>query len=170
MLIRKPFLPALAIAFTLSCWAGQVNAQADAHDHGAATAHEEHGGAALSLNDGKQWETDAALRHGMLEIRAAVAMLAPAFESGQLDQAQAHQLSEAVHSSVNTMIEQCQLEPAADANLHGILAMLLEGSAALEAAPLSPAGLPALQGALETYGHYFNHAGWQGDEHAAHAH
>lgn len=166
MLIRKPFLPALAIAFTLSCWAGYVNAQADAHDHGAATAHEEHGGAALSLNDGAQWETDEALRHGMLEIRAAVTMLTPAFESGQLNQTQAHQLSEAVHGSVNTMIEQCKLSAEADANLHSILAELLKGSAALEAAPLSSAGLPVLQGALETYGHYFNHAGWQGAEHA----
>lgn len=170
MLRSKAFLPLVAIAFTLSCWAVQVSAQADAHDHAAAHAHDEHGGAALSLNDGKQWETDAALRHGMVEIRTAVTMLAPAFASGQLNQTQAHQLSEAVHSSVNTMIEQCELEPAADANLHGILAMLLEGSAALEAAPLSTAGLPALQDALETYGHYFNHAGWQGDEHAEHAH
>lgn len=167
----KPFLPTLAIAFTLCCWGLEVNAQADAHDHAAAEhAHEEHGGAALTLNDGEQWETDEALRHGMLEIRAAVTVLSPVFESGQLDQAQAHQLSEAVQGSVNTMIEQCQLEADADANLHSILAMLLTGAAALETAPLSSDGLPALQGALETYGHYFNHEGWQAGEHTEHAH
>tara|TARA_R100001377_G_scaffold65307_1_gene40699 strand:- start:1302 stop:1814 length:513 start_codon:yes stop_codon:yes gene_type:complete len=170
MFTSKPLLPALAIALLMSCWAAQVSAQADAHDHDAAHAHEEHGGAALSLNNGEQWETDEALRHGMLEIRAAVAMLAPAFASGQLNQTQAQQLSEAVHGSVNTMIEQCKLAPEADANLHTILAELLKGSAALEAAPLSADGLPVLQGALESYGHYFNHVGWQGDEHAGHAH
>ena len=170
MLKPKPFLPSLALVFALSCWALQVNAQTDAHDHDASEAHEEHGGGAISLNDGQQWETDAALRRGMLEIRTAVAMLTPAFESGQLSQTQAHQLSEAVHGSVNTMIEQCQLAPEADANLHSILAELLKGSATLESAPLSSAGLPALQGALDTYGHYFNHPGWEGDEHADHAH
>lgn len=169
MRTRNAVLPTLAITFALSCWAAQVNAQADAHDHSAA-AHDEHSGMALSLNDGKPWETDAALRHGMLEIRAAVTMLTPAFEAGQLNQAQAQQLSEAVHGSVNTMIEQCVLAPEADANLHSILAELLKGTAALEAAPLSADGLPVLQGALETYGHYFDHAGWQGDEHAEHAH
>ena len=107
MLKRKPFLPSLVLAFVVSCWGLQVNAQSDAHD--ASHAHEEHGGTALSLNNGQQWETDAALRHGMLEIRAAVTMLTPAFESGQLNQTQAYQLSEAVQGSVNTMIEQCQL-------------------------------------------------------------
>ena len=170
MLKRKPFLPSVVLALVVSCWGLQVNAQPDAHDHDVSDAHEEHGGTALSLNNGQQWETDAALRHGMLEIRAAVTMLTPAFESGQLNQTQAHQLSEAVQGSVNTMIEQCELAPEADANLHSILAELLKGSAALEAAPLSSSGLPVLQDALESYGHYFNHVGWQGDEHADHAH
>ena len=100
-------------------WGIQSLAQ-DAHDHGAAAhAHEEHGSAALSLSldHGKQWETDAALRHGMTEIRAAVDMVAPAFEAGQISAHQGHQLSEAIQGSVNTMIEQCKLPPEADANL-----------------------------------------------------
>jgi len=48
----------------------------------------------------------------------------------------------------------------------------LQGSAALEAAPLSSEGLPSLQEqeALETYGQYFNHVGWEVDGHAVHAH
>ncbi len=170
MLKRKPFLPSLTIAIALSSWGMQVNAQTDVHDHDAPHAHEVHEGTTLSLNNGELWETDEALRHGMLEIRAAVTMLTPAFESGQLNQTQAHQLSEAVQGSVNTMIEQCELAPEADANLHSILAELLKGSAALESAPLSSAGIPVLQGALESYEHYFNHVGWQGDEHADHAH
>lgn len=149
-----------------------LQAHAQTHDHEAASAHahEEHASTELSLNNGKQWETDAALRHGMVEIRTAVDMLAPAFEAGQLDQSQARQLSQAVQGSVNTMIAQCELEPAADANLHSILAMLLAGAASIEASPMSSDGLPALKDALQTYGHYFNHAGWQGDDHAAHAH
>lgn len=172
MLTRKSFLPSVAIAFALSCWSLQVNAQADAPGHAPVHAHDEHGGGSLSLSNGQQWETDEALRHGMLEVRVAVAMMTPAFESGQLNNAQAEQLSKAVQGSVNTMIEQCKLEPEADADLHGILAELPQGSAALEAAPLSSEGLPALQEqeALETYGQYFNHVGWEVDGHTVHTH
>lgn len=153
-------------------WGIQSLAQ-DAHDHGAAAhAHEEHGSAALSLSldHGKQWETDAALRHGMTEIRAAVDMVAPAFEAGQISAHQGHQLSEAVQGSVNTMIEQCKLPPEADANLHVILAALLQGAGAVASSPQSAEGVPSLKEALESYGHYFNHPGWQADEHAGHAH
>ena len=164
------------ITLALSCWTAQVSAQVDAHDHGDTHAHEAshehdgHGGGALSLNNGEQWQTDAALRRGMTEIRVAVELLAPVFDAGQLSQNQAHQLSEVVNGAVNTMIEQCKLEPEADANLHIILAELLSATAKVEASPLSVEGVPVLKGALETYGHYFNHAGWQGDDHGAHAH
>ncbi len=143
---------------------------AQVHEHAAEHAHDEHASIGLSLNDGAQWETDAALRKGMVEIRTAVDLLEPTFAAGQLNQAQAQQLSHAVQSSVNTMIEQCKLEPAADANLHSILAMLLAGAASLESSPMSAAGVPALRDALQAYGHYFNHAGWEADEHATHAH
>lgn len=172
MLTRTPVLPVLIIALALSSLSVQAHAQAAEHDHGAAHAHAhaEHGAAALSLNNGEQWETDEALRHGMTEVRAAIAISTPAFEAGQLSKVQAQQLSQAIHGSVNTMIEQCELAPEADANLHSILAMLLEGTAKLEAEPMSADGLPALHGALETYAHYFNHVGWQSDAHAEHAH
>lgn len=145
----------------------------DAHDHShdAAHAHEEHGGAAvLSLNHGEPWETDEALRHGMTEIRAAVDMVTPAFNAGQLSAQQGQQLSEAIQGSVNTMIEQCELPPDADANLHVILAALLSGASAVNSLPQSKEGVPALKEALETYGHYFHHPGWQADEHAGHSH
>ncbi len=106
----------------------------------------------------------------MTQIRAAVDMLTPVFEAGQLSSEQARQLGEVVMGSVNTMIEECALAPEADANLHIILGHLLVAAGELDAAPQSPAGLPALKAALDTYGHYFQHPGWEGDAHDAHAH
>jgi hypothetical protein len=178
MHINKITLPALTMIMSLTCWSAFVNAQTDGHAHGGAHEHEashEHGaqgGAELALNNGKQWETDEALRLGMTEIRVAVDMLTPAFHEGKLDQSLALQLHEVVSGSVNTMIEQCKLEPEADANLHVILAQLLSASSQLEASPMSAEGMPKLKAALENYGHYFNHVGWHGDEqeHAGHAH
>ncbi len=163
-------LERFTLVLALSFGAMQAHGQAASHDHGTAHAHSEQEAAALTLNDGQKWETDAALRHGMTEIKAAVQMLAPAFESGALNAAQAESLTQVIHNSVNTMIEQCKLAPEADANLHTILATILAAGAALEASPSSPNGVPALQHALETYGQYFNHEGWLSDEHAGHSH
>lgn len=164
-----PICRACLIAASLCL--GTVALAQDAHDHGtAAHAHEEHGGGALSLNHGQQWETDAALRHGMTEIRTALDLVTPAFEAGQLSPGQGKQLSEAIQGSVNSMIEQCKLPPEADANLHVILGALLQGAGSVAAAPQSAEGVPALKEALESYGHYFNHPGWQADAHTEHAH
>ena len=139
-----------------------------AHDH----EHGQAGDTGLSLNAGEPWPTDEPLRRGMLQIRVASAMLTPAFATAQLSQPQSAQLAEAVRLSVNTMIAQCQLPPDADANLHVILGRLLAAAQVLETSPLAAEGLPAIQAALQDYGHYFAHPGWQeapaADEHAHH--
>lgn len=168
----------LACVLSLSAAAGNVLAQAvDDHashaSHAGAQAHEHGASAALSLDGDARWETDDALRRGMTEIRVASSMLAPAWAARQLTTAQSQQLADAIKGSVATMIAQCQLAPEADANLHVLLGQLLAAASTLESAPFSPQGLPAIESALEDYGHYFNHPGWLDsaaeDEHA-HAH
>ncbi len=110
---------AIGLAFGTLCLVAQA---ALAQTPSAADAHAAHGHAhaadtGLSLNAGEPWQTDEPLRRGMLQIRVASAMLTPAFEAAQLSLPQSTQLAEAVRSSVNTMIAQCQLPPDADANL-----------------------------------------------------
>jgi len=159
----------------LSAAAGNVLAQAgDAHaGHADAQAHEHGAAGELARNGEQRWETDEALRRGMTEIRVASAMLTPAWTARQLSAAQSQQLAEAIKGSVATMIAQCQLAPEADANLHLILARMLAAASTLESEPFSPQGLPAIEAALNDYGHFFNHPGWLDgaaeDEHA-HAH
>ena len=158
----------------LCAGAGKVVAQAaDDHASHGAQAHDHGAAGALSLNGDKLWETDEALRRGMTEIRVASAMLAPAWAARQLSAAQAQQLAQAIKGSVATMIAQCQLAPAADANLHILLGQILAAASALESEPFSAQGLPAIEAALNEYGHYFQHPGWlesaAEDEHA-HAH
>lgn len=48
----------------------------------------------------------------------------------------------------------------ADANLHVILAEILNASSVLKSEPQSAVGLPRIHGALETYAYYFNHPDW----------
>lgn len=158
----------MAGAFTFGLLAGHLQAQVT--DEHAAHAHDHADAGALTLDGDKRWETDAPLRRGMLEIRVASAMLTPAYGARQLSAAQGQQLGEALRGSVATMIAQCQLAPAADANLHVILGRILAAASALETDPLSDEGIPAVAAALDDYGHFFNHPGWLDgaaeDEHA----
>jgi len=151
--------------------ADPLQAQSAAADH-AAHGHDPAETGALTLDDGKRWETDEPLRRGMTEIRVASDMLSAAYAARQLSAAQSQQLGEAVRGSVATMIAQCQLVPAADAVLHVILGDILTAVSALEADPLSARGIPGITAALDEYGHYFEHPGWLAgsadDEHAHH--
>ena len=160
------FFSNLVVATILAGAAVTAAAQNAEPEH----AHHHESAGELAMDGDQPWQTDEPLRRGMSEIRVAIGMLTPAYEARQLSVAQSRQLTEAVRLSVTNMISQCQLAPDADANLHVILGRILEAADVLDTAPLSADGLPAIQGALQDYGHYFSHAGWDAgvpaDEHA----
>lgn len=163
---RAPlFCSVIVIAAMVSGFAGTVLAQTS--DPGHAHNHELTG--ELAMDGDQPWQTDEPLRRGMTEIRVAIGMLAPAFDARVLSLPQSQQLSEAVRLSVTNIISQCQLTPEADANLHVILGRILVATDVLDFLPLDAGGIPAIQHALEEYGHYFSHAGWSSkaleDEH-----
>lgn len=141
-------------------------ADAHAHDEHAAHATHEAQSATLNLNQGERWETDEPLRKGMLEIRQAVEKASADSGTGELSALQAEELTLALDGSVDFIIEQCKLEPEADANLHVILAEILSASGALKSEPHAEDALARIHGALENYAHYFNHPDWA----AAHEH
>jgi hypothetical protein len=134
-----------------------------AEDHAVPAAeHTGHAGVVLQLNDGRRWRTDAPLREGMERIRSVVtAADASAPRAGGVDAEAARSLAAAVDETIAYMISNCRLEPAADANLHILLARLSVGAAAVRANPQSATGLPSLLDVLEVYPGYFEHAGWQ---------
>ncbi len=160
----------LACAVTLCAVAsGSAFAQAvDAHAHDQHDSHSGHQAqsATLNLNQGERWQTDEPLRKGMLEIRQAVEKAGTDSGTGELSALQAEELTLALDGSVDFIIEQCKLEPEADANLHVILAEILSASGALKSEPHAEDALARIHGALENYAHYFNHPDWA----AAHEH
>ncbi|HEY9150585.1 MAG TPA: hypothetical protein VIQ75_07250 [Gammaproteobacteria bacterium] len=129
-----------------------------AHDH-QAHATQEAGG--LVLNEGERWNTDAALREGMERVRASFAEVLPAYKRGELSPEAATDAAQAIEDHVAFMVENCKLEPAADAVLHVLVAELLQGAAGLRQAPASPEGLPRIHGVLRDYPRYFDHPGWE---------
>lgn len=73
-------------------------------------------------------------------------------------------LAKKVNGEVNGIVANCKLEPKADAQLHLVIADVLEGVEAMEGKAKKVkrrAGAERVLGALEKYAAHFDHPGWQ---------
>lgn len=120
MMKNPAFLTALLLASSLAVT--PVLAASDpAHDgHGATDL-------VLSLDDGREWETDPPLRAAMETLRNAVAAVAEDHHDDTMTTAEYGALAAAVESQVDYMVLNCELPPEADAQLHVLLGRVLEG-------------------------------------------
>jgi len=142
-MIRKTAVAlAIALAFAGPAAYGQAG-----HEHGHAADE-----AQLVLNQGKKWPTDAPLRQGMENIRTA---LGGGMKYGAL--------ATKVSTEVAGIVQNCKLEPEADAQLHLVIADIMAGVEALEGKAKGEtrrAGAEKIARALVAYGEHFDHAGW----------
>lgn len=153
-------LSALVLALGLAA-APALAAGPAAHDHGAAPA-------ALSLNAGKKWPTDAPLRKAMGGIRTAMDTSLQPIHEGKFSAAKYSALAKKIDGEIGYMVSNCKLEPKADAQLHLIVAQLSEGAEVMAgkakgAKPID--GAVKVLGALENYGNYFDHPSWKPIKH-----
>lgn len=135
----------LAVAVALAFGGPALAANEHAHGHEAK----------LELNQGKKWATDEPLRQGMENIRAALATdKRPDYKA----------LAAKINAEVAAIVQNCKLEPQADAELHKLIAEIMAGAEAMEGKEkgASPrAGAKRVAEALEQYGRYFDHPGWK---------
>ncbi|MDO5692126.1 MAG: hypothetical protein Q4G70_06565 [Pseudomonadota bacterium] len=132
-------------------------AQKAAHDHGSAPQE-------LTLNQGQKWGTDAPLRKGMDGIRALVAPKLDAAHAGKLSADQYRQLAGQIELQVADIVKNCKLEPAADEQLHGLIAEIGAGVDAMngKTAGTQPVdGLLKVTHAVNQYPVYFDHPGFR---------
>lgn len=129
------------------------------HAHHGDTSHAHHT-ARLTLDEGRKWATDDALRTGMQKIRDMTAATAAADAHGSVDAAQAAQLGAGVEGQVNDLIANCRLAPEADAVLHVLIGDLLRGASLMKTEAGATEGFAVILNALEQYPRYFDHAGW----------
>ncbi len=131
------------------------------------TAHDHHHGeqtSALHLNAGKKWDTDAALRKSMADIRQLMAEDLPAIHNNELSAKGYEQLAARIEAAVATLINQCKLSQAADEQLHLIVAELLTGAEQMAGkAPTGTArdGAITVMGAISNYEQYFNDSSFE---------
>lgn len=145
-------------------FAGPSFAASDA----AAKDHKHEPGAAatttLQLNAGKKWQTDAPLRQAMGNIRQELAASLHEIHGNKLSNKEYDKLAQKVERGVGDIVANCKLEPKADAQLHLIVAELLE-SAEQMAGKITKvkrqSGAVGVIGALDKYSTYFDDPGFK---------
>ena len=167
MRIVLPFT--LAMAFLAVFVSGSVAVAAEtgtAQEH--SKEHRAHGDASAALvsklelqKDGRRWQTDAALRSGMANIRTAFEADHPAIHAGRQTDAQYDALAGRIEAEVNTIVANCKLPAEADAQLHYVVGDLLQGVSLMRGGDPSKTrhdGAHRVHVALNAYGKYFDDA------------
>ncbi|HSN21571.1 MAG TPA: hypothetical protein VLS49_12885 [Usitatibacter sp.] len=133
---------------------------ADPHAHSQGAEPPAHG---ITLDHGRKWATDAPLREGMGNIREALERRHAALAKGALDAAAYAELGAVIEKNVASIVANCKLGPEADANLHVVVAQLVDAADSMR----SPSGMKRIEGAqkamgaVDLYGRYFDHPGWK---------
>lgn len=155
-------LRAACLTFGLAI-AGAQAAETSAHHH-------EHGSASveLSLNNGNKWTTDEALRHGMQNIRLTMQSSLHDIHGGMFSDTQYNELAGKISNEVSYVVVNCKLEPQADAQLHLIIAEMMDGVEVMKGKVKEvnrQAGAVKVLKALDNYAAYFNHPDWKSIKH-----
>ena len=147
-------LTALALTFAVALGTPAMAADSHNHDGQEATV------AALVLDEGAKWQGDQNMIDGMTAIRTVMATNLDAIHANALTGAQAKGVAADVGRQLDFMIENCDLEPAADEQFHLVLAQVMDGASALEAGDVETGAVAIVQ-ALNAYGAHFEHPGWE---------
>lgn len=150
-------LLAIALALPLSLAGNAFAAQPADHDHGVS----EH---ALELNAGQKWVIDAPLRQGMSKIHASVTSMLSALHDGKPSNAQYEAFANDVNDQFTYIVQNCKLEPQADAQLHIVLGNVMSGldiARGKEQGQEREQGVVKVAQTLNAYGDHFDHADWK---------
>lgn len=118
----------------------------------------------LALDAGQRWSTDEHLRKAMGTIRDGMNAALQDIHRDRLAAAKYDALAEMANAEVSYMVSNCKLEPKADAQLHLLIAELLEGADAMagkRAQVKRQRGAVTVIGALEKYRTYFDDPAWK---------
>ncbi len=154
-------LTTLGLALGLAASGVAAQSAGHAHEHGALPTR-------LELDAGKKWPTDATLRQAMEAIRANMQAALPGIHEHRFSAQQYGALASKLGAEVVAIVANCKLDPKADAQLHLVISELIEGIEAMEGKSRKAkreAGAIKVVAALDQYGRYFDHEGWQALEH-----
>lgn len=145
----------LAVVLALGTTAPVVAATGHSHDgQGGGTVQ-------LSLDHGAKWQTDEALRRGMTAVRAEMAEVLDRMHHGRYGTDEYAALAGRVEAHVDDVVKNCRLPEAADAQLHVVLAEIIDGIEGMRKGPERVNGAARIVRALDAYGTHFDHPGFE---------
>jgi len=155
----KTIFAVVLTAIALGASPNILAAESAAHNHSHGSAEP----TKLHLNAGKKWATDEPLRQAMNDINQAMAKAIPAIHKNQYGNDDYQALATTISENVASAIQNCKLEPQADAMLHLVIADLMEGAETMRGKTSTSRHDGAVQAleALKAYGKHFQHAGWK---------
>jgi hypothetical protein len=148
----------LAVAMVATLAAPPARSEPE-HEHGHSHDHAQAAVGQLKLDDGRKWATDASLRTGMAAIRSAFDADHAAIHAGTATDAQYEALAGRIEVEVSSIVANCRLPPAADANLHYVVADLLQGVGLMRGVDPERTrhdGAALVHGALRAYDEFFD--------------
>lgn len=161
MALSKSFPRALGLAGMLLLGAFAANSYAAAehkHEQGQAATTQ------LTLNDGKKWATDDALRTSMNSIKTKMEKVVPEIHAGKFTNPKFKALAKDLNTDIANIFKNCRLDKKADAALHTILIPIIDSIEIMEGkkgkADRHEAAVKIIDN-LALYGKYFDHPGWQ---------
>ena len=123
------------------------------HDHG----HHNSSNLKLTLNDGKKWPTDEALRVNMEAIHGHIKERLHKIHKNQMTSEDFKDMGSKIKKNVDLIFKNCKLEPAADEQLHIILSSVLSANSSLLGKASSEEKKKSVEAILGRYKDYVGH-------------
>ncbi len=127
--------------------------------------HHEKNAEQMSLNLGKKWSIDDSLHIGMSGIRDEVMSNLNAIHYNNFSNEQYAKMVPVLEKHLSYLFENCKLPAKADAQLHTLLAKVMQGIDKMKSTADKKQGTILIVQALKNYPIYFNDPKWQVVEH-----
>lgn len=155
----KNIIPALLLSSLLaSIYSISVTATEQHHHH-------EQSSDQLSLNQGEKWSIDDSLHTGMNNIKQAMNTNLDDIHYNRFSKQQYVDLAKTLEQQLSYLFENCKLAPEADAQLHILLAKIMQGVDKMKNSAKPKQGAILIIQSLNNYPVYFNDPNWQNINH-----
>lgn len=128
----------------------------------ASEHHHEQNNSQLVLNQGEKWEIDDSLHVGMSGIKQEIIKNLDEIHHERFTKQQYADLVVTLDKLLAFLFENCKLPPLADAQLHILLANVMQGVDKMKNSENKKQGAILIIQSLKTYPVYFNDPNWQG--------
>lgn len=119
----------------------------------------------LSLNNGAKWQIDNSLHIGMSGIKKEMMANLDAIHYDKFSQKQYIATARKIDSQLSYLFKNCKLPSQADAQLHILLANIMQGSELMKSSETPKQGAIKIIQSLNDYPQYFNDPAWQSLNH-----